>query len=101
MLPRWQPLLESPPSSHGAGTGALYTFAQWWKWCGNQSDIIEKIKSLAGEIEDLSSKGKRSKAGRRLAKQLTGRKAQQRAQCSAYDAWAALAPYTRCSGLAK
>lgn len=95
-LPRWRPIVPSPslhPVDGETATDPMQAFAQWCQWCQARSEILLEIERLKEEMSGLPPDFGSRRNGLRLA----AREALLAAQSSPYDAWAALAPYTRAS----
>eukprot|EP01050_Picozoa_sp_SAG11_P010523 SAG11_NODE_1057_length_6008_cov_3.405991_3_plen_672_part_00 len=95
-LPRWIPIVPAPGVN--PARSLLQLFADWWAWCEARLAIEDEIVDLEDEIEQAERTFMTvMKPGflRSLNQQLEDREARLAGQDSAYDGWAALAPFTR------
>ena len=91
-LPRWIPIVPAPGVD--PARSPLQLFADWWAWCEARLAIEDEIADLEDEIEQAERTFMTGRL-RSLNRQLEQREARLAGQDSAYDGWAALAPFTR------
>jgi hypothetical protein len=98
----WTPIVPPPGEGGGGGTDGgcdsrLQVFAEHGKWCKAREQVLDDILELRAELVELGGLGRDPSGSRmkRLQKKIGAKQAHLRAQCSAYDSWAAIAPFTR------